>query len=197
MIIQVTSGTLTFSDGTVYPVGVLPNAGTASPILITPAVTTTTLLFTVGSVSSTTGNVGLSEIQVFTPLSWCVSVSFLPIAHAVRTSSLLISHNTNLGSPQILRWLPMLRWLLTLRWRPTRPSSPTQLSSPIQPTPQFSSISPFPLSRLLRPMLPDKYVLPLLLLPLPLLFPVLNPPLPLLLPPPPPSPFSPPYLLPD
>ncbi len=61
---QVTGGTLTFSDGSTVPVPALNNDGTATVVTF-PAKTTTTLLFTVTSVSSTTTNVGLAEIMVF------------------------------------------------------------------------------------------------------------------------------------
>ena len=57
---QVTGGTLTFSDGSVVQVPSLNNDGTASYINISPARNTTTILFTVTSVSASTGNVGLS-----------------------------------------------------------------------------------------------------------------------------------------
>ncbi|KAL8279274.1 hypothetical protein RQP46_008311 [Phenoliferia psychrophenolica] len=53
-----------FSDGTIITVGSLPNNG--APLAVTfPQVTTTSLLFTCTAVSSSTSNVGLSEIQVF------------------------------------------------------------------------------------------------------------------------------------
>jgi hypothetical protein len=63
---QITSGTLTFSDGTVLSFGSLPNAGTPG-LTVTPTtpVTATSLLMTVTGVSSSTLNVGLSEIEVF------------------------------------------------------------------------------------------------------------------------------------
>jgi LmbE family N-acetylglucosaminyl deacetylase len=63
---QITSGTLTFSDGSSVSFGALPNAGTTG-LTVTPptAVTTTTVLMTVTGVSSTTLNVGLSELQAF------------------------------------------------------------------------------------------------------------------------------------
>ena len=60
---QVTGGTLTFSDGSTVNVPSLNNDGSATTVTF-PAKTTTSLLFTVTSVSATTGNVGLSEIQV-------------------------------------------------------------------------------------------------------------------------------------
>ena len=62
---QITGGTLTFSDGTTVNVPSLNNDGTATTITLPNAVTTTSLLLTVTSVSSTTQNVGLSEIQAF------------------------------------------------------------------------------------------------------------------------------------
>ena len=57
---QVTGGTLTFSDGSTVPVPSLNNDGTATTITF-PAKTTTSLLFTVTSVSASTGSVGLAR----------------------------------------------------------------------------------------------------------------------------------------
>jgi LmbE family N-acetylglucosaminyl deacetylase len=63
---QITSGTLTFSDGTVLTFGALPNAGTPG-LTVTPSspIATTSVLMSVTGVSATTLNVGLSEIEVF------------------------------------------------------------------------------------------------------------------------------------
>lgn len=61
---QVTSGTLTFSDGSFVSVGALTNNGSATNFSI-PSITTTSILFTVSSVSSTTSSVGLAEIAVY------------------------------------------------------------------------------------------------------------------------------------
>ena len=62
---QVTSGRLTFSDGSTLNVGALTNNGTEVSVVF-PAKTTTTLLFTILTVSATTVNVGLAEIETFT-----------------------------------------------------------------------------------------------------------------------------------
>ena len=64
---QITSATLTFSNGTQIPVGALPNDGTGLTVNV-PNITTTTLTLTVNSVSSTTQNVGLAEIEAWTPV---------------------------------------------------------------------------------------------------------------------------------
>ncbi|KAM0752192.1 hypothetical protein T439DRAFT_312308 [Meredithblackwellia eburnea MCA 4105] len=61
---QVTGGTLTFSDGTSVTVPSLPNDGSALSVTFSSK-STTSLKFTVTSVSSTTQNIGLSEIQAF------------------------------------------------------------------------------------------------------------------------------------
>ena len=63
---QVTGGTLTFSDGSTVTVPALNNNGAATTVTF-PTKTTTSVLFTVTSVSSTTQNVGLAEIEVFGP----------------------------------------------------------------------------------------------------------------------------------
>jgi uncharacterized repeat protein (TIGR02543 family) len=60
---QITSATLAFSDGSSLVVGPLNNDGTATTYSFAARVITS-LRMTVTGVSSTTGNVGLSEIQV-------------------------------------------------------------------------------------------------------------------------------------
>jgi hypothetical protein len=61
---QVTAGTLSFSDGSTVPVGSLDNAGAVKEVIFTPR-TVSWVKFTVDSVSGSTLNIGLSEIQVF------------------------------------------------------------------------------------------------------------------------------------
>ena len=66
---QITSATITFSDGSSLAVGPLNNNGTATTYSF-PAKVITGLRMTVTGVSSTTASVGLSEIQVYgTPAS--------------------------------------------------------------------------------------------------------------------------------
>jgi hypothetical protein len=62
---QITGGTIAFSDGSTLSVGALPNTGTALTLNFA-AKTVTSLRLTVTSVSSTTQNIGLAEIQAFT-----------------------------------------------------------------------------------------------------------------------------------
>ena len=61
---QITSGTLTFSNGTQIPVGALPNDGSGLTVNV-PNITTTTLTLTVNSVSPSTQNVGLAELEAW------------------------------------------------------------------------------------------------------------------------------------
>jgi len=61
---QITGGNIQFSDGSSIPVGTLNNDGTGVTIDF-PARTVTSLQFNITSVSSTTKNVGLSEIQLY------------------------------------------------------------------------------------------------------------------------------------
>ncbi len=61
---QITSATLTFSDGSTASVGTLPNNGTALTVTF-PSKTTTSLLLTITGVSNTTQNVGLAEIEAW------------------------------------------------------------------------------------------------------------------------------------
>jgi hypothetical protein len=62
---QITAATITFSDGSTLTVPSLPNDGRALSLTF-PAKTTTSLLLTITSVSSTTQNIGLAELQTFT-----------------------------------------------------------------------------------------------------------------------------------
>jgi len=61
---QVLTGTISFSDGSTLPVGALNNDGSATTLNFT-AKTITGLTFTINSVSNSTSNIGLAEIQVF------------------------------------------------------------------------------------------------------------------------------------
>ena len=61
---QITGGTLSFSDGSTLPVGTLPNNGAVLTLNFAPRAVTSVRL-TVTSVSATTSNVGLAEIQAF------------------------------------------------------------------------------------------------------------------------------------
>ncbi|GAA5978485.1 hypothetical protein JCM5350_003119 [Sporobolomyces pararoseus] len=62
---QVTAANITFSDGSFVSVGTLNNDGSATYFNLASPVTTSSLRFTVTGVSSSTGNVGLSEIELF------------------------------------------------------------------------------------------------------------------------------------
>jgi hypothetical protein len=61
---HVTSGTLTFSDGTSVSVGALDNAGAATTVTFTPR-SITSVTFTVTAVSAATENIGLAEVEVY------------------------------------------------------------------------------------------------------------------------------------
>jgi len=61
---QVTGGTLTFSDGSSVTVPPLNNDGSATIVTFAPR-SVTTLRFTVTSVSATTSNVGLAELEAY------------------------------------------------------------------------------------------------------------------------------------
>ena len=61
---QITGAFLDFSDGTEVSVGALYNNGSATVFTFDP-IYTNTLTMTVGTVSSSTGSVGLAEIQVY------------------------------------------------------------------------------------------------------------------------------------
>ena len=61
---QITGGNIQFSDGSSVSVGTLPNNGAAN-VLSFAAKTVTSLQLNITSVSSTTQNIGLAEIQVY------------------------------------------------------------------------------------------------------------------------------------
>jgi lysophospholipase L1-like esterase len=65
---QVLSGTLTFSDGSSVAVGALDNLGAPMTVSFSPR-TTTWVQFTINSVSSSTKNIGLMEMEVYGVLS--------------------------------------------------------------------------------------------------------------------------------
>jgi len=65
---QVTGSNITFSDGSTVSTGSLNNDGTGVTVSF-PARTVTSLTFNVTAVSSSTANVGLSELQVFSATS--------------------------------------------------------------------------------------------------------------------------------
>lgn len=62
---QITSGEVTFSDGTTLPVGALPNDASAPLTLRFPAKAVMSLTFRVTGVREKTQNAGLAEIAVF------------------------------------------------------------------------------------------------------------------------------------
>jgi alpha-glucosidase (family GH31 glycosyl hydrolase) len=65
---QITSGTLSFSDGSTVHVGSIPNTPQAGPLLVDFAArSVTSVKFTVDSVSASTENVGLAELAVYGP----------------------------------------------------------------------------------------------------------------------------------
>jgi hypothetical protein len=61
----VTSGTLTFSDGSSIPVGKLQNDGQAGTVVTFPSKTVRWVQFTVGAVRPGTESAGLGEIGVY------------------------------------------------------------------------------------------------------------------------------------
>ena len=75
---QITAATLTFSDGTTVSVPTLPNDGSARTVSF-PAHATTSLRLTVTAVSSTTGSVGLAELEAWTTSA---TANGVPVADA-------------------------------------------------------------------------------------------------------------------
>jgi hypothetical protein len=82
---QITAGTLVFSDGSTVPVGALPNAGAPGlTINFTPR-SVTSVRLNITSVSATTANVGLAEMQVFGASFGTPTNTPLPSATPTRT----------------------------------------------------------------------------------------------------------------
>ncbi|GAA5872986.1 hypothetical protein JCM16303_006904 [Sporobolomyces ruberrimus] len=89
---QITAANITFSDGSFVSVGTLANDGSANYLNLSSPVTTSSLRLLVTGVSSTTGNAGLSEIEIYsvpvTGFTSTTSVQGLPkIASSAIASS--------------------------------------------------------------------------------------------------------------
>ncbi|GAB4082257.1 hypothetical protein GCU67_20095 [Modestobacter muralis] len=94
---RVTGGTLTFSDGSTVTVPALDDAGGAVVVPF-PARSVTGVTFTVTSVSASTHNVGLAEMQAWSPGSGPVVAPPAPAAdvdHALTASVTASSQNWN------------------------------------------------------------------------------------------------------
>jgi hypothetical protein len=78
---QVLSGVLTFSDGSSVQVGTLPNDASAPGTVAFSPKTITWIKFTVSTAKSTTANVGLAELEVFSTGACLVNESHPIIAH--------------------------------------------------------------------------------------------------------------------
>jgi LmbE family N-acetylglucosaminyl deacetylase len=92
---NITGATLTFSDGSSVAVGPLNNDGTGVTVNF-PAKVTTSIIMTVTSVSSTTSNIGLAEIQAYgTPAS---QTQYSLVVNANPSGSGSVSVNPNQSS---------------------------------------------------------------------------------------------------
>ena len=74
---NITSGTLSFSDGSTVPVGTLPNNGAPLPVSITPR-TVTSMQFTVNTAVGQ--NIGLAEIAVIGSIAPATTISALTLS---------------------------------------------------------------------------------------------------------------------
>ncbi|HSL35295.1 MAG TPA: hypothetical protein VK883_00590 [Arthrobacter sp.] len=95
---QITGGTLTFSDGTTVPVPALDNAGQATGSSF-PDTATTSLRLTVTTVSGTTKNVGLAELQAY-PGTEAPAPAPAPTASNVAASASVTASSQNTTSGQ-------------------------------------------------------------------------------------------------
>ncbi|MGP4031921.1 PIG-L family deacetylase [Pseudarthrobacter sp. 1C304] len=93
---QITAATLTFSDGTTVPVPALNNAGQATTITF-PDLATTSLRLTITTVSGTTRNVGLAELQAYPGTAATLPV---PAAANVASSAAVTASSENAASGQ-------------------------------------------------------------------------------------------------
>ena len=91
---QITGATLTFSDGTTVPVPSLDNAGQATTITF-PGRATTSLRLTVTTVSGTTRNVGLAELQAYPG-----TAATLPVPANVAATAAVTASSENTASGQ-------------------------------------------------------------------------------------------------
>jgi hypothetical protein len=84
---QITSGHLTFSDGSTVAFGALPNAGSTGLTVSFAARTTTSLRVTVDGVSSSTFNIGLSEVEAWGSAAPAGQTATKPAFTNARTAS--------------------------------------------------------------------------------------------------------------
>ena len=125
---QITGGNIQFSDGSSVSVGTLPNNGSAN-VLSFASKTVTSLQLNITSVSSTTQNIGLAEIQVY--LSGQAPVP--PVANAGANQTVAVGSTVQLdgsastGSP------------LSYQWTPDRGARAVTLSSSTVANPTFTA----------------------------------------------------------
>ena len=132
IIDQILSATLSFSDGTTVQVGPLNNEGYGVEYVFAPRVITS-LMLTVTGVSSTTGSVGLAEIEVFGSPSQIGNR--LPLANAgpdqtVGEGAVVYLDGSGSSDPD--------GDPLTFQWVQTAGTT-VQLSNPTIPNPSFTA----------------------------------------------------------
>ncbi|GAA5954834.1 hypothetical protein JCM3765_007787 [Sporobolomyces pararoseus] len=106
---QITGGSLRFDDGSVYPVGSLPNDGAAFVVPI-KNVATKSITFSIANVSTTTGSAGLAEFAVYGSLGYSLSTnlgsSSLPVPQtsnlALVATAVATSSGTNQGASKAI-----------------------------------------------------------------------------------------------
>jgi LmbE family N-acetylglucosaminyl deacetylase len=130
---QVTSGRLTFSDGSTVAVGPLDNAGGATTVSFT-ARSTSSVRFDVLSTSAGTHNIGLAEIQIFSSGSGTTQppVANAGVAQTVSAGALVMLDGTHSSDPQSLP--------LTYAWTQTGGPS-VALVNPTSASPTFTAPS--------------------------------------------------------
>ncbi|KAK4052066.1 hypothetical protein OIV83_002360 [Microbotryomycetes sp. JL201] len=99
---EITGATIRFSTGRTVTIGSLQNDGSATYINLATQVNATSLVFTVTSVSPTTGSCGLSEIQVF-GLSG-TNTNLFSSAQPTVTSAAPVPTGTAINGVNLARW---------------------------------------------------------------------------------------------
>ena len=132
---QITGGNITFSDGSSITVGTLPNSGSASALSFT-AKTVTTLQLNITSVSTTTQNVGLAEIQAYLSGSGSGGGNQPPVANAGPDQTVAVGSTVTAGR------LGQHRPLREHADLPVDPDRRGRRRSPCPAAPRSSRLSP-------------------------------------------------------
>jgi LmbE family N-acetylglucosaminyl deacetylase len=132
---QITGGTITFSDGSKMQTGALNNDGTAVTLTF-PSKTITSIRLDITSASTTTQNIGLSEIQVIEQTQTSPTPTSTPSLTATPTATTIPTLTPSLTITPTATISPTLTLTLTptATITPTKTPTPTPTKTPT-PTP--------------------------------------------------------------